>query len=74
MPKKGCAPGQIINKLPGAKILLSYGNAMAIVVKKIGATEHTYYRWTKEYGGIRVDQARCLKELEQENYRLKRVV
>jgi transposase-like protein len=74
MPKKGYTPEQIITKLREAEILLSQGSTVANVSKKIGVTEQTYYRWRKEYGGMRVDQARRLKELEQENSRLKKVV
>ena len=74
MPKKGYAPEQIINKLREAEILLSQGDTIAIVSKKLGVSEYTYYRWRKEYGGLRVDQAHRLKELEQENSRLKRLV
>ncbi len=74
MPKKGYTPEQIINKLREAEILLSQGNTIAIVSKKIGVSEYTYYRWRKEYGGMRVEQAHRLKELEQENSRLKRLV
>ena len=74
MPKKGYTPEQIITKLREAEILLSQGSTVANVSKKIGVTKQTYYRWRKEYGGMRVDQARRLKELEQENSRLKKVV
>jgi putative transposase len=74
MPKKGNTPEQIINKLREAEILLSQGSTIVVVSKKIGVTEQTYYRWRKEYGGMRVDQARRLRELEQENSRLKKVV
>ena len=74
MPKKGFSPEQIIHKLREAEVLLSQGNTIAAVTKKIGVTEQTYYRWRKEYGGMRVEQARRLKELEQENTRLKKVV
>jgi putative transposase len=74
MPKKGYSPEQIINKLREAEVLLSQGNAVSLVCKKIGVTDQTYYRWRKDYGGMRVDQARRLKELEQENARLKKVV
>ena len=74
MPKRTNTPEQIINKLRQAEIMLSQGNNISLVCKKIGVTEQTYYRWRKEYGGMRVDQARRLKELEQENSRLKRVV
>jgi putative transposase len=74
MPKKGYSPEQIINKLREAEVLISQGTAMAMVTKNIGVTEQTYYRWRKEYGGMRVEQARRLKELEQENSRLKKLV
>ena len=74
MPKKGYTPEQVINKLREAEILLSEGASIAIITKRLGVSDVTYYRWRKEYGGMRVDQARRLKELEQENSRLKRVV
>ena len=74
MPKKAYTPEQIINKLREAEVLLSQGITLAVVWKKIGVSDCTYYRWRKEYGGMRIEQARRLKELEQENSRLKRVV
>jgi len=74
MPRKGYSPEQIIHKLREAEVLLSQGNTIGTVSKKIGVSDFTYYRWRKEYGGMRVDQARRLKELEQENARLKKVV
>jgi putative transposase len=74
MAKKGYTPEQIINRLREAEILLSQGETIAVISKKVGVSAHTYYRWRKEYGGMGVDQARRLKELEQENSRLKRVV
>ncbi len=74
MPKKGYSPEQIINKLREAEVLLSQGSTIAVVCRKIGITDQTYYRWRKDYGGMRVDQARRLKDLEQENARLKKVV
>jgi len=74
MSKKGYSPEQIINKLREAEVLISQGNAVAVVTKQIGVTEQTYYRWRKEYGGMRIEQARRLKELEQENSRLKKLV
>jgi len=74
MVRKGHTPEQIINKLREAEIMLSQGATIAEASRKIGVTDHTYYRWRKEYGGMRVDQARRLKELEQENSRLKRLV
>jgi putative transposase len=74
MAKKGYTPEQIINKLREAEILLSQGETIAAVSKKIGVSAHTYFRWRKEYGGLRVDQAHRLKDLEQENSRLKKLV
>ena len=74
MSRKAYNPEQIINKLREAEVLLSQGNTISTVCKKIGVSDFTYYRWRKEYGGMRVDQARRLKELEQENARLKKVV
>ena len=74
MVRKGYTSEQIINKLREAEVLLSQGATIAIVSKKIGVSDHTYYRWRKEYGGMRIDQARRLKELEQENSRLKKLV
>jgi transposase-like protein len=74
MVRKGYTPEQIINKLREAEVLLSQGAAVAVVSKKIGVSDYTYYRWRKEYGGMRVDQAHRLKELEQENTRLKKLV
>jgi transposase-like protein len=57
-----------------AEILLSQGSTISEASKEIGITEQTYYRWRKEYGGMRVEQARRLKELEKENTRLKKLV
>jgi putative transposase len=74
MAKKTYTPEQIINKLREAEILLSQGNSIGEASRKIEVTEQTYYRWRKEYGGMRVDQARRLKELEKENARLKKLV
>ena len=73
MPKKTYTPEQIINKLREAEVLLSQGATLAVIWKKIGVSDCTYYRWRKEYGGMRIEQAKRLKELEQENSRLKRV-
>jgi len=74
MPKKGYTPEQIIHKLREAEIILSQGTALAVMLKKIGVSDCTYYRWRKEFGGMRIEQAKRLKELEQENSRLKKVV
>jgi transposase-like protein len=64
----------IVQKLREAEVELSRGQTVAQVVKKLGVCEQTYYRWRKEYGGLRIDQAKRLKELEFENSRLKRLV
>ncbi len=74
MKKKGFTAEQIIGKLREAEILLGQGSTVGEVSRKLGITEQTYYRWRREYGGMRVDQARRLKELEKENGRLKRLV
>ena len=74
MVKKGYTPEQIINKLREAEILLRQGSSIVEASRKIGVTEQTYYRWRKAYGGIRVEQARKLKDLEKENTRLKKLV
>jgi putative transposase len=65
---------QIVNKLRQAEVLLAQGQTIAQVIKALGITEQTYYRWRKEYGGIKSDQARRLKDLERENSRLKRLL
>ena len=73
MAKKRLAVEQIIQKLREAELELARGQTVPQVVKKLGVTEQTYYRWRKEYGGLRTDQAKRFKELEQENARLKRL-
>ena len=65
---------QIIGKLREAEVLLGQGTSIGEAIRKLGISEQTYYRWRKEYGGMRVDQAKRLKELESENSRLKRLV
>jgi putative transposase len=74
MAKKTFSAEDIINKLREAEVLISQGKTVAEVCKAIGVTDQTYYRWKKEYGGMRTDQARRLKELERENGRLRKVV
>jgi putative transposase len=74
MVRKSYTPEQIINKLREAEIMLSQKATLTVILKKIGVSDATYYRWRKEYGGMRVEQAKRLKELEQENSRLKRLV
>jgi transposase-like protein len=74
MVRKTYTPEQIINKLREAEIHINQGIPIAEVSRKIGITEQTYYRWRKEYGGMRIEQAKKLKELEKENGRLKKLV
>ena len=74
MRKKGFTTEQIIKKLREAEVLLSKGETVAQVIRKLGVSDVTYYRWRKEYGGMQVDQAKRMKELEQENSRLKKIV
>jgi transposase-like protein len=74
MGKQGYQPEQIIAKLREMEVLLSTGQAVQAAVRQIGVTEQTYYRWRKEYGGMKVDQAKRLKEVEKENGRLRKLV
>ena len=74
MPKKRYNAEEIIHKLREADVLLSQGMNIGQVSKRIGIAEQTYYRWRKAYGGMKVDQAKRLKDLEVENARLKRAV
>jgi putative transposase len=67
-------PEEIIGKLREAEIVLAQGGAVSDACRRIGVTEQTYYRWRKEYGGMKMDQARRMKELEKENQRLRRAV
>jgi transposase-like protein len=74
MVKKAHSPELIINKLREAEILLNQGANVGEASRKIGITEQTYYRWRKDYGGMRIEQAKRLKDLEKENARLKKLV
>lgn len=74
MAKKRHTSGQIISKLREVEVMLAQGEPLTKACRKISVTEQTYYRWRKEYGGMKVDQAKRLKELEKENARLKKVV
>ncbi len=65
---------QIIRKLREAEVLLSQGSTVGEATRKTGVTQQTYYRWRREYGGMRIEQVKRLKELEKENSRLKRLV
>ena len=74
MARKRYTAEQIIGHLRQAEIRISEGKTVAEVVRELGVSEQTYYRWRKEYGGMEVEQLRRLKELEQENTRLKHLV
>ena len=74
MVRKSYTAELIINKLREAEILISQGATLGVMLCKIGVSDCTYYRWRKEYGGLKIEQAKRLKELEQENSRLKRLV
>ena len=74
MTRKAYTPEQIINKLREAEIHINQGISISEASRKIGVTEQTYYRWRKEYGGLRIEQAKKLKRLEKENIRLKKLV
>ena len=74
MSRKRYTAEQIIQKLRQAEVELVKGRSVGEVAKQLGITDQTYYRWRKEYGGLKTDQAKRLKELERENARLKKVV
>lgn len=74
MPRKGHSPEQILNKLRQVEVAVANGKQVAQAVRDIGVSDHTYYKWRAEYGGLNLDQARKLKQLERENARLKRAV
>ncbi len=74
MPIKRYTPEQIIHKLREAEVLISQGMTTTEASRQIGVVEQTYYRWRKEYGGMRISQAKKLKHLEKENSRLKQMV
>ena len=74
MGRKRHRAEQIIAKLRAAEVELAKGQRLVDVARKLEISEQTYYRWRKEYGGLRVDQAKRLKELEKENGRLKKLV
>jgi transposase len=74
MPRKTYRPEEIIAKLRQAEVLLGEGKRIPEVIKTLGVHEVTYYRWRKEYGGLKVSQAKRLKDLERENARLRKAV
>jgi putative transposase len=74
MPKKRYTPEEIVAKLRQVDVLVSQGQNIADAIRQIGVSEVTYYRWRQEYGGLKTDQVKRLKELEQENSRLRKAV
>ena len=72
MPRKKHTPEEIVAKLRQADVLVSQGTPVADAIRQIGVTEVTYYRWRQEYGGLKLDQVKRLKELELENARLRK--
>lgn len=74
MPKKTFTPEQIVAKLRQIEVLLSQGKKVPLACKEAGITDQTYYRWRKEYGGLQMEQAKKLRELQKENAQLKRAL
>lgn len=74
MPKKTYKPEEIVAKLRQADVLIAQGSKIPDVVRTIGVTQVTYYRWRREFGGLQLDQVKRMKELEQENTRLRKAV
>lgn len=74
MPKKRHKPEEIVAKLRQVDVLVSQGQSVADAIRSIGVTEVSYYRWRREFGGLKADQVKRMKELEAENARLRRAV
>ena len=74
MPKKRHKPEEIVAKLRQVDVLVSQGQPVADAIRSIGVTEVSYYRWRREFGGLKTDQVKRMKELEAENARLRRAV
>ena len=74
MPKKKYTPEKIIGMLREAELVVNQGQTVAQACRKIGVSEQTYYKWRKEYGGMGLEQAKRLRELERENVQLKKLV
>ena len=74
MAKRGLSAEQIVSKLRQIEVLLAQGKTAALACKDAGVSQQHYYRWRKEYGGLEIDQAKRMKDLERENSRLKRLV
>ncbi len=74
MPRKNYKPEEIVSKLRQVDVLVSQGSSVADAIRQIGVSEVTYYRWRQEFGGLKSDQVKRLKELEAENARLRRAI
>ena len=74
MPKKTFTPEQIVNKLRQVEVLVSQGKTVPLACKEAGIVDQTLYRWRKEYGGLKVEQAKKLKDLQKENAQLRRAI
>ena len=74
MARKRYTTEEIIRKLREADVLIGQGTSVSDVIRQLGVSDVTYYRWRKEYGGLKIDQAKWLKDLEKENARLKRLL
>ena len=74
MPRKHHKPEEIVAKLRQVDVLVSQGQHIAEAIRQIGVSEVTYYRWRQEFGGLKSDQVKRLKEIETENARLRRAV
>ena len=74
MTRKRYTPEQIIRKLREAEVMISQGKSISQATRQIGIVDQTYYKWRREYGGMRVDQAKRLKYLEKQNLQLKKIV
>ena len=74
MTRKRYTPEQIIRKLREAEVMISQGKSISQAARQIGVVDQTYYKWRREYGGMRIDQAKRLKYLEKQNLRLKKIV
>ena len=74
MPRKNYKPEEIVSKLRQVDVLVSQGSGVADAIRQIGVSEVTYYRWRQEFGGLKSDQVKRLKELEAENARLRRAI
>ena len=74
MAKRGLGVEQIVSKLRQIEVLMAQGKSAALACKDAGVSQQSYYRWRKEYGGLEIDQAKRMKDMERENARLKRLV